>query len=762
MRGPEGFMKALVTLALCLAISVALDAVEEPRVQDLGLVEDLIELGEQPAADAALALKTELKMLGKLTAQAKKTMDETEGMSKELTRSVEKKQLDSEISIVNEAEEASVEEVGKAMDMKVQPCDDFFSYVCGRWVNQTEIPADKPSWGRTFPAMSKRHVKTLESIMDGNKTTRVDNVQMAKVHRYYKSCMSPPANSTNSKFLSMTKQVLGVKDVRELITVWGQMDIRGFGLTPYSFGPGGDDKEPDKMVGYLGQGGLGLPDRDYYIKSDDRFKKLREGYTQLMNELFQAVHVPDFSPTAETAAQILGFETKLAKASWTKVELRDPVATYNPTTVEQFQSGHLSFENYFKQIYSITPNFAKTSKLVISTPSFFEQLEVLLAKEPLDNLKAYTLWRLMRETVGTLSDEFGALMFKFYGTALNGIQERPPLWKRCVSATTEALWQISDQAFVDEEFPGDSKTKAQEMLDGIKAAFHVRLSNLTWMDQETKQGAYMKVKKLGTKVGYPDKWRSYENVTIGDNHFSNFLEVSRDGAAREFQKLGGFKDKTAWHMHPSMVNAYYSPGSNEMVFPAGILQPPFFSKDFPMVINYGSIGSVMGHELSHAFDDQGSQFDSSGKMTNWFTNSSKEAFDNKTQCYVNQYSGFKAEEVNLNVNGELTLGENIADNAGAQVALDAYRTWAEANNAPRLFSLNGKQVSDIQLFWIAYGQVWCSKQRPEALMMQMRNDPHSPGRFRSVGPGQNSPDFSEAFQCAADSAMVPRHRCALW
>jgi predicted metalloendopeptidase len=300
------------------------------------------------------------------------------------------------------------------------------------------------------------------------------------------------------------------------------------------------------------------------------------------------------------------------------------------------------------------------------------------------------------------------------------------------------------------------------MVDTILTAFSNRLHKLQWMDDSTKKGAFAKVNTLVRKIGYPDKWRSYDNVTIGENFLENYLAVSKDEAHQEFIKFSTPVDKTKWHMKPSDVNAYYSPSSNEMAFPAGILQPPFFSKDFPMVMNYGAIGSVVGHELSHAFDDQGSQYDSEGKLNDWFTNSSKTAFGNLTHCYVKQYSQYHMPEIKLAVNGELTLGENIADNAGVQVSFDAYKQWAKANNAPQAFLINGESVSDVQLFWISYGQVWCSKYRPEALMMQVRNDPHSPGKFRTWGPVQNSQDFAKAFKCPANSTMAPAQKCTLW
>merc|ERR1719460_508134 len=342
-----------------------------------------------------------------------------------------------------------------------------------------------------------------------------------------------------------------------MTVIWAKFDLKGFSLTPFDFGPGVDDKKPDTNIAFIGQGGFGLPDPEYYLKNDQRFVKLREGYVSLINEVIAAVKVPDFKSSAKTGSDILAFETKLAQKAWGKVKLRDPQATYNPSTVQEFVAKHLSFQRYFDELSKSYPKLAKDSKLVISTPPFLEQLEIILAEQPFDTIKAYTMWRLLKSTAAALDDKLGEITFKFYGTEMNGIKERPPLWKRCVEDTNGALWQISDQAFVQHQFPGESKTKANEMVESIKATFTERLKNLDWMDKVTKEGANAKVNSLVTKIGYPDKWRSYSNMSVGEDFFDNYLAVSKDGAHEEFKKFGAAVDKSKWHMRSSMVNAYY-------------------------------------------------------------------------------------------------------------------------------------------------------------------------------------------------------------
>jgi len=766
---PQVSVLLLSSLAVVLGAVVATDPVVEVlQLSDGHLLEDdLLELDEgqtkMSTSDSAMALHVELQTLSKLTKKAQKMMAETEKKEEDVKKQASAKVVEAEISITNEAEMNALKSVEEAIDQNVQPCDDFARYTCGRWVNSTQIPSDKGSWSRSFNTINKQHMRTLQGIMNGSVTTEVSGPQMAKVLNYYSACTNRTSDGKlHARFLEMTKQILSAADIKEMTAVWGKFELLGFGLTPFSFGPGVDDKKPDSYVAFVGQGGFGLPDPEYYLEDNERFAKLREGYVALINELIQAINVPDFETNDKTGSEILAFEKKLAEKAWDKVKMRDPQATYNPSTVKEFVAKHLSFQRYIEEISKSYPALKQDSKLVVSTPPFLEGLEVILAQQPFKTVKAYTMWRLISSLAGALDDKLGDLKFKFYGTELSGIKQRPPQWKRCVEDTSEAVWQISDQVFVEHKFPGESKTKALEMVDSIKNTFVKRLDALDWMDSTTKGGANAKVNSLVTKIGFPDKWRSYSNMSIGEDYFENYLEVSKDMAHQSLKKYGSTVDKTQWHMRSSMVNAYYSPSANEIVFPAGILQPPFFSKDFPTVMNFGAVGSVIGHELSHAFDDSGSQYDATGKMHDWFSNASKAAFNNKTQCYVKQYSAYNVSEVNLAINGKLTLGENIADNAGVQVSLDAYKAWQKANNGPKAFLLNGQSVTDIQLFWIAYGQVWCSKYRPKALTMQLRNDPHSPGKFRTWGPAQNSQDFANAFKCPAGSKMAPKKKCTLW
>lgn len=738
---------------------------------DLDLIElsEEAELSESKLSENAMALKVELRNLHKLTSRAQVMMAANSEATLKLKVAATTKQAEAEIPITGAGEGTAITSVEGSMDMAAAPCGDFYSYSCGKWVNDTTIPGDRASWSRSFGEISKRNLKSLQGIMNGTVVSEVAEQQVSKVTSFYKSCMNMnKKNATafsNPEFVALTTQVLGATTIKQLSTVWAKMELKGYAVAPFDFGPGVDDRDPENHVAFVGQGGISLPGPEYYLQDNPRFTTLKTAYVKLLDDIAAMVKVPNFNYVAgTTGAAILAFETKLAQKMWTKVQMRDPKATYNPTTATAFQAAHLTFVEYFTEITAAWPKFTGASKLVISTPPFLTDLETTLNTEVFANVQAYTMMKLVRQLAPKLDEEVATKMFAFFGTLMNGVKVRPALWKRCVDETSESLWEISDQVFVEHHFTGDSKTKANDMISGVKEAFGARLDALTWMDATTKTGAKAKLESLVTKVGFPDKWRTYENMTIGTNYFTNFLTIKNDMVAREYKKFGSPVDKSKWHMNPSLVNAYYSPSSNEMVFPAGILQPPFFSADFPVVMNYGAMGSVMGHELSHAFDDQGAQYDSTGKMQNWFSNASMKAFANKTKCYADQYSGYNVTNVGVNmaVNGKLTLGENIADNAGVSVSLDAYLKWAETNNPPRKFMLNNKQVTDIQLFWIAFGQVYCSKQQPEALMMQIRNDPHSPGEVRSFAPPANEPRFATAFQCAAGTKMKPAAPCALW
>lgn len=467
------------------------------------------------------------------------------------------------------------------------------------------------------------------------------------------------------------------------------------------------------------------------------------------------------------AQKVLEFETKLAKITWSKVQMRDPHATYFPTTLSNFTKHHLAWGKFFHIIQRAYPAFTNGSKLVLSPRSFFTSLETLLASTDVATLRGHAFRRFLSKVMPATTIDAGDLNFEFYGRMLKGVEERPPLWKRCVGGTTEALWGMADRMFVEKHFTTESKNLANSMLDAIVDAFETRLNNNKWMDAETIKKAKEKLVAMNRKVGFPTEWRGYTGLNVGKSYLENMLGSWKVELARNFNKMGQKVDPGEWHMNPSMTNAYYAPSKNEMAFPAGILQPPFFSVDQPVVLNFASIGAVMGHELTHGFDDQGAEFDKDGNMKTWWSDASYTAFENKTACIVDQYSKLKLPELakaapKLRINGKLTLGENIADNGGVVTALQAYQAWQKRKDTPTEYNLGGEVVSTDSLFWIGYGQSWCQIGTPEHMMVQIRSDPHSPARARVEGPVQNAKAFADIMKCPAATSMNPKNKCVVW
>jgi predicted metalloendopeptidase len=608
----------------------------------------------------------------------------------------------------------------------------------------------------------------MYSNNDTAKYTTVANEEVKMVRDFQTSCMDEAGRNArgfkDGNFTSLVKQITAVKDAKGLMALYGNFTLLGISMGPFDFGVGVDDLDPNKNVPGFSQGGLGLPSRDYYgvgKKDNKRFKMIRAAYVKFMAMLFKMAGVKG------DPAKVLEFETQLAKMMWDKVKMRDPKATYNPTNIANFTKSHLAFAHYMKPIQAAFPAFKKGTKLVLSPGVFFKSVEELLAQTKIDILKAYTLRQFLSKMMPALTTQAGELNFKFYGQILSGVKKRPPLWKRCVGATTKATWGMGDRMFVEKKFTKEARKVVNEMLDMITRAFSERLNKNKWMDEATVAKAKKKLGAMGRKVGYPDNWRSYIGLSVGKNFFVNFLSHLKVEGKRNLDKMGKPVDKNEWGMNPSMVNAYYSPNHNEMAFPAGILQPPFFSIDQPAVLNFGTIGVVMGHELTHGFDDQGAQYDAAGKMKTWWTKKSMMNFKNKTACIVGQYSKMKVPELakvapELKINGKLTLGENIADNGGVINSLHAYKAWQKAKDTPTEYQVGGKTTSAEKLFWLAYGQTWCSLSDPKAIMVRIRSDPHSPSRARVEGPVQNTKEFSDVMKCKKGTKMNPEKKCVIW
>jgi predicted metalloendopeptidase len=618
----------------------------------------------------------------------------------------------------------------------------------------------------------QRNIEIQKHLYSGNHTknySMITKEEMVKVKRFYSSCMDHDARSSRGvqhpSFVADLAEIADIADVKDLLRVHSSFLLKGFNLGLYDHGIGADLMDPHKNIAWIGQGGLTLPTRDYYGVGEEgdneRFQQVRAAFVEFMTRAF------NMSGVSGDPQKVLDFETQLANASWSAVRMRDPVKTYFPTTYAAFQSNFSSFETVFTTLRGQHPKMTPEEKMAYCPPDFFSSLETLLEKTELATLKAYLSLNYLKQTLSYLNEEAGDLGFEMFGKVLNGMQERPKLWKRCVGATSSATWAMSDKMFVEDHFGQESKDMANEMIKYIKNAFEARLNKLDFMDNATLWAAKEKLHAMRAMIGFPEEWPDYEDLQTVDDFFKNQMSSHAVEAARKFARIGSRVDPDKWEMKPSDVNAYYQPSKNLMAFPAGILQPPFFHRDAPMVLNFAAVGAIMGHELTHGFDDQGAMYGPGGQLKMWWTNTSIAKFTNKTACVINQYQSMEVPELKgvadaPPINGQLTLGENIADIGGLATAFDAYEQWKKDKDTPTTFQVGNTTMSDTELFWLANGQSWCAIMEPMALMVRLRSDPHSPHRARVVGPPQNSLAFGQTMNCSSGTVMNPAGKCKVW
>jgi len=635
-------------------------------------------------------------------------------------------------------------EVLANMDPGTNPCDDFYRYACGGWIDGTELPADQPRYGR-FQALQERNQNALRTILENGE---------GKLNTFYGACMDEAGVEAGGlEGLAPTMTAISKMKLRDLPAVAGQMRRIGVpALLSFDIGP--DLKDPTANIAHLSQGGLGLPDRDYYVKDDAQSAALREAYQAHVTTMLAAAGMK-----GDAAKRVLEFETALARATKPRDQMRDPAKQYNRITREQLSALTPGFDwaPFFAEI-----GLADADALNVYPPEFFTAMAAAATSGGVKTMKAYLTWQLLHSFAEQLPNAFAAANFEFYRKTLRGQLEPSPRWKRCVAVTDRALRDELGQRYVAENFAGDSKSVAIEMITGIEAAFEAGLPGLSWMDDETRGRAVEKMTAIVNKIGYPQNWRSYDDLDIGKGHLVNVAAAARFESARQLSDYGKPVDKLEWHMSPPTVNAYYNPPYNEMVFPAGILQQPFFSADYPMTMNFGGIGMVMGHELTHGFDDQGRKFDGHGSLTEWWNPGAVTKFEERTQCVDELYSGYEVLP-GVNLNGQLTMGENIADFGGIKQAHRAYLAWAEANGEdPQAAAIEGLTAE--QLMFVSFGQIWCSKSTPEVDKVRAMTDPHSHPRYRINGPLSNLPGFWEAFACEEGAAMHPPadQVCEVW
>ena len=641
-----------------------------------------------------------------------------------------------------------------AMDKSVDPCNDFYQYACGNWIKTHPIPADQPEWGR-FNELHEHNQLVLRNILEktsAENSSRSSNDQ--KIGDYYYSCMDE--SGINAKGITPLQPTLdriaGLTDKNQLPQLVGYLHSYGIGAF-FNFGSEPDAKDSMMEIANTDQGGLGLPDRDYYLKTDAKSVELRAAYVAHVAKMFElAGESPDKAKA--DAATVLKMETDLAKASMDRVERRDPNNTYHKMEVKQLQgmSPDFSWQEYFTEVKS--PNF---TSLDVSAPDFVKGMNQVIATSSLDDLKTYLRWHALHTASQMMPTSFVDESFNFYGKTLTGATQLRPRWKRCVQFTDGDLGEALGKAYVAEEFPPESKAATLKMVNELEGALKTDITELSWMTPETKKQALDKLAHITNKIGYPDKWRDYSTLTIvrGDA-LGNTLRSNEFEFNRQLKKIGEPVDRNEWGMTPPTVNAYYNPQENNINFPAGILQPPFYDPKTDDAVNYGAIGAVIGHELTHGFDDEGSQFDAQGNLHNWWTPKDREQFDKLEACFVNEYDGFVAVD-DVHLRGKLTLGENTADNGGLHIAhmalLDVLTTMPEKPT---------DGYTPDQRFFVGWAQVWCESERPEFARMMAQVNEHSPGKYRVNGVVGNMPEFQKAFSCKADAPMIRKPMCRTW
>ncbi len=640
------------------------------------------------------------------------------------------------------------------IDTTQNPCSDFYQYACGTWLKNTEIPADQSRWG-AFSELAERNRAILRGILEKAEADNPNRDAIdQKIGDFYDSCMDEKAADTKgaTPLHPELERIAAVKDKTALLEVIAHDQLMGAN-TLFDFGSDADLHNASMDIAYIDQSGLTLPDRDYYIKDDSHNLELRKSLVAYATQLFE-LNGQSGKQAAESAETVLRIETELAKASMDRTERRDPKKLDHKMERDAVVSmaSNFSFNKYFVAVGA--PTF---SDMNVVNPEFFKQVNDVLASESLDSLKTYASLHVMTVAAPWMSKPFVDANFEFR-KALTGQKEIQPRWKRCVAATDNALGEALGQRYVELTFGADGKARMLKMVSALEKSLGEDIQNVDWMSDATKAEAQKKLAAITNKIGYPDKWRDYSSLTIvrGDL-LGNFERANEFESKRQIAKIGKPVDRMEWGMTPPTVNAYYNPSLNEIVFPAGILQPPFFDKNMDDAVNFGGIGLVIGHELTHGFDDQGRQFDPQGNLRDWWTAEDGKMFDERASCIVKEYGNFIAID-DLKLNGKLTLGENTADNGGARIALAALQATMTPEEAAK--KIDG--YTPEQRYFLGFGRVWCMKQRPEIARMLVTVDPHSPGKWRVDGVVQNMGAFEKAWSCKAGDAMVSANACRVW
>ncbi len=645
----------------------------------------------------------------------------------------------------------------KRMDTTCKPCEDFYQFVNGNWLKENPVPAAYSRWG-TFQILQEDNLKILRGILENagrSSTSQGTNEQI--VGNFYASCMDEPrieslGASPIRQELSQIEQIDSISKLQAQIT-----KLHGVGLPAlFAFGASNDFSDSSQNIAWAIQSGLSLPNKDYYTKTDEKSRQTLSALGKHIARMFELLGDPPEQST-RAADIVMKIEMELARVSMDPVERRNPAALNNKRNLAELRTLTPTFS---WPDYLAARGIPRVQVVNVAQLKFFEGIDRLLKSVSLDEWKTYLRWRVLHEAAPRLSSKFVDEDFDFFGKTLTGAKELQPRWRRCVVATDNLLGEALGQIYVEKQFPPEAKARMQTMIDNLVNAYRDRLKKTDWMSDATRQQAVLKLEAFARKIGYPAKWKDYSSLRLSrDSYFTNTRQASALEEKRDIDKIGKPVDKNEWRMTPPTVNAYYTPTENEIVFPAGILQPPFFDARADDALNYGAIGAVIGHEITHGFDDQGSQFDPQGNLRSWWTTDDRNKFTNRAECVAEQFGSYKTSD-GTNLNGKLVLGESIADLGGITIAYQAFLKSIEGK--PRPANIDG--FTPEQRFFIGWGVIWAQSQREESERQQALSDSHPLNRFRTNGPLSNLPEFAAAFGCKAGEAMVrdANRRCQVW
>ena len=657
----------------------------------------------------------------------------------------------------DKAEGAKNEDVRFSADMldkNIDPCNDFYAYACSKWMAQNPVPSDRPMWGR-FNELAQRGEYIVRDILEkasADRPGRSPNEQ--KIGDYYATCMDEGAiEKAGAKPLQQDfESISAIKSKEELPQEIVRLHREGTDVL-FGFDSGSDFKNASQIIAQVDQGGLGMPDRDYYFKDDEKSIELRKKYVAHVAKMFTLLG--DDAGKAEAEAKVvMEIETGLAKGAFDQTSRRDPQKIYHKLSNRELAalSPAFNWNTYFEGVGA--PRF---ESLNVVEPEFVKNMQAVIGAHSLDDWKTYLRWHTVHDNSRVLRAAFVNETFEYFSKTLQGTKELRPRWKRCVSYTNEALGELVGQIYVQQTFGAEGKERTLAMVGALEKALAEDIKSVPWMGADTKAQALVKLQAITNRIGYPDKWRDYSALQIvrGDA-LGNLQRANRNDAERRLNKIGKALDKRDWPYPPMTVNATYNDNENNITFPAGILQPPFYDNRADDAMNFGGIGAVIGHELTHGFDDQGSQFDAEGNLRDWWTANDKKQFEERTGCVKDQYANFVAVD-DLKLNGKLTLGENTADNGGMRIAYMAMLSTFAGKEPPPVDGLTAEQR-----FFLGWANVWCANRTDAFQRMLVTIDPHSPSKYRVNGTVSNMPEFREAYRCPATAPMVNQNACRVW